>query len=99
MRWLPEGGAKPRAEGANGAPPAGGAGRLPRFGSGGVDQVKLAVKEFFRGAVIQHLPWQTVDAIGKKADLIGGIIGYAPTLRNEPPQQPIVAFIRSFLKR
>ena len=86
-------------EGANGAPPAGGRGcrRLPRFGSDGIDQVKLAVEKLFEGMVAQNLTGQAVDAVGEKADFVGGVVGNTLALGDKSPQHAVMTFVGTFL--
>ena len=59
--------------------------------------VEVSVEQLFGRVVVQNLPRQTVDAIGKKADLVSGAIGNTFSLGDEPPQHTVVAFVCTFL--
>ena len=65
--------------------------------SEGVDFVKLTVEKLFRCGIAENLSWQSVNTVGKEADIIGGIIRDALTLRNETAQHFVVAFVGTFL--
>ena len=57
----------------------------------------MVVEQLFGSVVVQNLPRQTVDAIGEKADLVSGVIENTLSLRDEPPQHTVVAFVCAFL--
>lgn len=70
---------------------------VERSWSCSIDTVAFRFKQFFRRAVSENLSGQAVDAVGKEADFIGGVIENTLSLGDEPTQHTVVAFVGTFL--
>lgn len=53
----------------------------------------MTFEQLFGSAVAKNLSRKSVDAIGKKADLIGGIIGNALAFGNKTTQHTVMTLI------
>lgn len=65
--------------------------RLPQLRS--VNAIEMTFEQLFGSAVAKNLSRKSVDAIGKKADLIGGIIGNALAFGNKTTQHTVMTLI------